>query len=114
MYFLRNEVSFDPVYIQAHNFNIGPARTSLNVVLNIARNFSYDPWVEIILNSKNRNRPLFKYDMNVCNILGKEGTQFNNFVLGWINNFLKYGNLPKSCPILKVFRDFFYVLIFFF
>ncbi|XP_061394692.1 uncharacterized protein LOC133330245 [Musca vetustissima] len=43
-------------------------------------------------------RKLIHYDVNVCSILGRAD---NNLITVWIQNFLKFGNLPKSCPIKK-------------
>lgn len=77
--------------------------TKLDVILNIAENFLHDPWVLISIASRNGKtedyRTLLAYDVNVCNVLGRDG---GTFVSSWINNFMKYGNLPKSCPIMKV------------
>lgn len=106
VYFISSKAVFNPEYIQDHYITIGANRLTATVILNIARNFVYDPWAGISIiyqhHKTSANRTLFQYDINVCTILGKQGSQLNNFVSGWINNFWKYGDLPRSCPVKKV------------
>ncbi|XP_065362132.1 uncharacterized protein LOC135955703 [Calliphora vicina] len=105
VYFLKNELSYNPSYIQDHFIVVASNRITVNITLNLAVDFPADPWAEIMLGVKNRKdntyRNLFQYDINVCNILGKSSSQLNNFVFSWINNVWKYGDLPRNCPIRK-------------
>ncbi|XP_046807376.1 uncharacterized protein LOC124420001 [Lucilia cuprina] len=106
VYFVKSDLTFNPRYLQDHFIIIAPDRLTVNITLNFAVDFINDPWAEIMLGVKNRKdnnyRNLFKYDINVCTVLGKSGVnQLNKFALGWINNVWKYGNLPKSCPLKK-------------
>ncbi|KNC24253.1 hypothetical protein FF38_13699 [Lucilia cuprina] len=105
VYYISAKVDFNPEYLQDHYFTIAADRQTADIVLNIAKTFVYDPWAGITITYQNLktklSRVLFQYDINVCAILGKQGTQLNSFVSGWINNFWKYGDLPRSCPIKK-------------
>ncbi|XP_023305386.2 uncharacterized protein LOC111687192 isoform X2 [Lucilia cuprina] len=105
VYYISTKVDFNPEYLQDHYFTIAADRQTADIVLNIAKTFVYDPWAGITITFQNLktklSRVLFQYDINVCAILGKQGSQLNSFVSGWINNFWKYGDLPRSCPIKK-------------
>ncbi|XP_061392315.1 proteoglycan 4-like [Musca vetustissima] len=46
-----------------------------------------------------QSRQLLEYDINLCQLLGRGQ---GKFLTAWVHNFLKYGNLPKSCPIEKL------------
>ncbi|XP_065362134.1 uncharacterized protein LOC135955704 [Calliphora vicina] len=105
VYYISSKVDFNPQYLQDHHLTIASNRQTANIVLNVAKNFVNDPWAGIVVTFQNlktnANRVLFRYDINVCSILGKQGSQINNFVSGWVNNFLKFGDLPRSCPVKK-------------
>ncbi|XP_011292329.1 uncharacterized protein LOC105261774 [Musca domestica] len=48
----------------------------------------------------NSYRPVFIYESNICEFLGKTARETPNLFAIWIQNVLRYSNLPKSCPIL--------------
>ncbi|XP_075162659.1 uncharacterized protein LOC142235293 [Haematobia irritans] len=100
-YFISTHVEFNPIYITEHKLDIVTNNT-LDVILNLPEDYQYDPWSNIVMASKKRKleeyRVLLQYDVNICTILGKGSAAYISL---WIQNFLKYGNLPKTCPILK-------------
>uniref|UniRef100_A0A1I8ND41 Uncharacterized protein n=1 Tax=Musca domestica TaxID=7370 RepID=A0A1I8ND41_MUSDO len=100
LYFYSYKVEFDSTYIEEHRLNL--RNTSVDVILNVAQDYPFDPWIVTALFVKERKsanfRKLINYDVNVCNILGKEDA---NLITVWVQNFLKFGSLPKSCPIRK-------------
>ncbi|XP_005191801.2 uncharacterized protein LOC101887430 [Musca domestica] len=100
LYFSSYTVEFDKTYIQDHRLKL--QNTSVDVILNIARDFTQDPWIVTEIFVRERRKPAFRklinYDVNVCHLLGKGDM---NLITVWVQNFLKMGNLPRSCPIRK-------------
>uniref|UniRef100_A0A1I8P853 Uncharacterized protein n=1 Tax=Stomoxys calcitrans TaxID=35570 RepID=A0A1I8P853_STOCA len=101
MYFTSTKVEFNRIYISEHSLDI-VGNTTLDIILNLAQNYKYDPWSKTVIAMKNRKtneyRTLLDYDVNICSLLGKGSA---TYISMWIQNFLKYGNLPKTCPIMK-------------
>lgn len=100
--YTSSKVTFNTEYLEDHSLTIGPNNQTLDIILNIAQDLNSDPWVEITIKSLKNSayRTIFQYDINICHIFGKQGAV--NFVSAWMNNFWKYGDLPKSCPVKKV------------
>lgn len=51
---------------------------------------------------KNNYRTIFDYDLNFCDIMARAKSDRKNLLNIWLNNVMKYGTLPKSCPIKSV------------
>ncbi|XP_037948019.1 uncharacterized protein LOC119686122 [Teleopsis dalmanni] len=102
---INSVVDFNPIYIENHTVNINADHVSVDVLLHIAQDFKSDPWTIIGIYfkmSKNEHyRPIFHYDVNVCEILGRSGNNKIGMAHIWLNSFFKFGTLPKSCPIKK-------------
>lgn len=103
MYALSIEAYFNKNYLKEYSARINPGNASLDITIEIQRNCSRDPWIRFIFNQKiagiKKPRKLFQYDANACVVLSKGQNKFLN---GWVQNFLRYGNLPKRCPFLQV------------
>lgn len=103
MYALSVAVTFNKNYLKEYKVYINPGNASLDIDLEIPQTFTQDVWLNLILNLKSvggkKSRKLFQYDTNACKLLGKGN---NGFMTAWVTNFLKYGNLPKSCPFRLV------------
>ncbi|XP_037934184.1 uncharacterized protein LOC119668672 [Teleopsis dalmanni] len=63
-----------------------------------------DPWMKVAILNKipksKKFRGIFSYDVNMCSIFNKSPIGFN-LMYFWINNLLKYSDMPKECPIKK-------------
>lgn len=89
-------------YVDKLSLTIAPTNRTADLIVDLNQDLTSNPYVEIILKKFKGGsyRTIFQYEMNICHIFGRQSSI--NLVSAWINNFLKNGNLPKSCPIKRV------------
>ncbi|XP_075162663.1 uncharacterized protein LOC142235297 [Haematobia irritans] len=100
--FKSTEINFNKEYISNFTMQISPDGSTFDCEVIFIQDIIDSYWillsVEMMLPSTNNYRSLFKYDIDACSILG---TKDMNIVALWMQNIMKYSNLPKSCPIRK-------------
>ncbi|XP_061391573.1 uncharacterized protein LOC133326981, partial [Musca vetustissima] len=101
----HNATTFhNPDYFNRYDVSFSEDHQSMDCDSMLIRNITEPLWdkfsVEMKLKKDNNYRVLVTYIFNVCDILGKSFKESTNLFGLWAQNMLKYGNLPKSCPIL--------------
>ncbi|XP_075162658.1 uncharacterized protein LOC142235292 [Haematobia irritans] len=95
-------ISHNPAYVDDYWLNINSGNTSVDLGFILSKTLQYDPWLTLDIKLKrgkqNKFLSLLKYNVNVCQILNKAT---GKFFAKWVDDFWKYGNLPRSCPIRK-------------
>lgn len=101
------ETDFNPEYLSKFTIDVAADNASFNSDLIFIKNITEPIWNNLKIDMKPTNisnyRTIFNFDMNVCDSLGKQGTaDKSNMISQWLQNILKYSDLPKSCPVLQV------------
>ncbi|XP_075162657.1 uncharacterized protein LOC142235291 [Haematobia irritans] len=95
-------ISHNPVYVDDYWLKINSGNTSLDLGFLLSKTIPYNPWMKMDIKlrrgKENKFQSILKYDVNICEIFNKATSKL---LLKWIDDFWKYGNLPKSCPIHK-------------
>lgn len=101
--YISSSIWYNKEYIKRYRLQINPDNTSMDMILEIPKTYVLDPWLDLYLNLKNpgtnKSRRLLQYNINLCQIFGKGQ---GRLLTAWLNNFYKYGNLPKTCPMEEV------------
>ncbi|XP_073844082.1 uncharacterized protein [Musca autumnalis] len=94
----------NPDYFSRYVIKFSEDRQSMDVEAVLIRNITEPIWnrfsVEYKMKKDTNYRLMFNYETNVCEFLGKTTKESTNIFAIWIQNILKYSNLPNSCPIL--------------
>ncbi|XP_061401333.1 uncharacterized protein LOC133337083, partial [Musca vetustissima] len=111
--FINTEVDYNREYVSNYTLYIGKRNLTLNFDLLVKRNVTHQIWnmlrVDTKLNRDEEWHKIMGFDVNFCELL--EQTKAPAFYLLniWLNNVLKYGTLPRQCPVLEglyTWRDF--------
>lgn len=103
-------ITFNKDNLSQYSIDLAEDRQGFNCEIVVIKNITQPVWDKLSIEMKGKKeenyKSIFNYEINVCDFLGVTGrTSSTNMIALWIQNILKYSNLPKSCPVLVV-RDF--------
>ncbi|CAD7005379.1 unnamed protein product [Ceratitis capitata] len=109
--FRRFELYSNPKYVDDFYGNISADRTALNVSMTQITSVPVDYWLGVGISFRQRAakkyRSIVSFNVNVCNLLRNELNQ-QSLIHIWMNNLLKYSNMPRSCPWKAKLRYLYY------
>ncbi|XP_073841512.1 uncharacterized protein [Musca autumnalis] len=97
----------NPEYLNKFELLLSEEKHGFDVEILLIKNITEPVWnklsVEMKLKKENQYKKIFGYETNVCDFIGVSGRSAveNNIIMTWVQNALKYSNLPKSCPVLE-------------
>ena len=101
IYMEKVSIIHNPTYMSNYDLKILPDHSSFDVDFTVVQNLT-NIWSRLSFSSRLPDLPeyrkLLTYDVDVCQLLHKGLNDKFNILYIWLNNFWKYGNLPKQCP----------------
>ncbi|XP_058985431.1 uncharacterized protein LOC131805803 [Musca domestica] len=99
------QLTYNKDYFKDYRLELTKDRQALNCEMILVKNVTQPVWTKLTIEMQSKKdnsyRSLFSYEFNMCDILGFTGSSSStNIFILWLQNFLKYSKLPKSCPIM--------------
>uniref|UniRef100_A0A1I8Q6S5 Uncharacterized protein n=1 Tax=Stomoxys calcitrans TaxID=35570 RepID=A0A1I8Q6S5_STOCA len=105
LFFKCVETGFNKDYMDQFSIDISEDHSSFNAVAIYNKDIDNSYYIKLVVDmfvSKTKiYRTLFNFEGNICDLLGNSDTKSINLFSTWMQNILKYSDMPKSCPIRK-------------
>ncbi|XP_073841514.1 uncharacterized protein [Musca autumnalis] len=111
--FLTTDVDYHREFISNYTLYIGKQNSTLNFDLVVVKQVKEPVWNMLRIDMKvtkdaSWNR-VMGFDVNFCELLQQTKAPGYYLLNIWLNNILKYGTLPRECPVSEghyLWRDF--------